>query len=469
MSLTAALNTAVAGLTTLQTQTSVLSGNIANAQTAGYSRKYATLTTPVAGGLPQAALIQSVLRATAPELLKDYYAAAASYGELATAADKARGLADALGASDSADGQTTLQSMLTKFEDAVKSLEATPENTALKAQVVQRGQELAAEINRLAGQRSSLQTQAQQDINSGLATLNEASKNIAKLNAQIVSQKAAGHPTGDLEDLRDAEVEKISGLVGVRTVVNDRGEMAVYSDTGAQLAGTTAQTFTYDATTNTISNGSGVDVTAGFRTGALRANLDYLDSSASALASSNDGVGTLAKFFNQIDSLARNIADVVNAAYDDPATAATEQIFTYNAADPSGTFAVDATLVATPSGLNATRMGNVQQAMRNTTLTAAQVNPAGDPNGLTISSVNIFGLTSGVLAYHARLSSETEANRDTADNLQAALQEKIASVTGVDVDTELATMQTLQNNYAALAQVMTVITQMFDELINIGS
>ena len=39
MSLSAALNTAVTGLATLQTQTGILSGNIANAQTAGYSRK----------------------------------------------------------------------------------------------------------------------------------------------------------------------------------------------------------------------------------------------------------------------------------------------------------------------------------------------------------------------------------------------------------------------------------------------
>jgi len=469
MSLSAALNTAVTGLATLQTQTGILSGNIANAQTAGYSRKYATLTTPVAGGLPQASLVQSVIRTTAPELMKDYYAAAANYGQLTVAADKARALTEALDAADSSDGQATLQKLLTNFESAVKALEATPEDTALKAQVVQRGKELAAEVNRLAGLRSSLQAQGQQDIQTGLKTLNDASANIAKLNAQIVSQKAAGNPVGDLEDLRDAEVAKISGLVGVRTVVSDKGAMTVYSDTGAQLAGTTAQTFSYDATSNTISNGAGIDLTAGFRTGSLRANLDYLDDSAAALANPDDNVGTLAKFFNQIDSLARNIADVVNAAYDDPATAAAEQIFTYNAADPSGTLAVDAALVATPSGLNAARMGAVQQAMRNTTLTATQVNPAGDPNGLTISSVNIFGLTSGVLAYHARLSSETEANRDTADNLQAVLGEKIASVTGVDVDTELATMQTLQNNYAALAQIMTVITQMFDELISIGS
>ncbi|WP_300302393.1 flagellar hook-associated protein FlgK [Ferrovibrio sp.] len=469
MSLSAALNTSVTGLATIQTQLSVISGNVANAENANYTRKTVTLTTPTAGGQPQAALVSSVVRATAPYLQADYYTATASYQQLITAADNARTLAEALDATSTTGDQSTLEALMTDYEDALKQLEATPEDTALKALVVQRGQSLATEINRLAGLRSQLQSQAQQDIQNGLSGLNEASDNIAKLNAQIVSQKAAGYPTGDLEDLRDAEVAKIAELVGVRTVVSDTGVMTVYSDTGTMLAGSSAQTFSYDSTAGTITNASGVDVTAGFRTGSLRAELDYLDDSATALASSDGNVGTLAKFFNQLDSLAQNIADVVNAAYDDPATAAVEQFFTYTAADPAGTLAVDATLVATPTNVNAERAGTVQQAMRSTTLTAAQVNPAADPNGLQVSSVTIFGLASGILSYHAELTSENETNRDTAESLQYTLDQKIRNLTGVDIDTELAQLQTLQTNYAALAQIMNAITEMFDQMISIGS
>lgn len=469
MSLSAALNTSVTGLATIQTQLSVISGNVANAENANYTRKTVTLTTPTAGGQPQAALVSSVVRVTASYLQADYYAATASHQQLITAADNARTLAEALDATSTTGDQSTLEALMTDYEDALKQLEATPEDTALKALVVQRGQSLATEINRLAGLRSQLQSQAQQDIQNGLSSLNEASDNIAELNAQIVSQKAAGYPTGDLEDLRDAEVAKIAELVGVRTVVSDTGVMTVYSDTGTMLAGSSAQTFSYDSTAGTITNASGVDVTAGFRTGSLRAELDYLDDSATALASSDGNVGTLAKFFNQLDSLAQNIADVVNAAYDDPATAAVEQFFTYTAADPAGTLAVDATLVATPTSVNAERAGTVQQAMRSTTLTAAQVNPAADPNGLQISSVTIFSLASGILSYHAKLTSENEANRDTAESLQYALDQKIRNLTGVDIDTELAQLQTLQTNYAALAQIMNAITEMFDQMISIGS
>ncbi|WP_341895458.1 flagellar hook-associated protein FlgK [Ferrovibrio terrae] len=462
MSLTAALNTAVTGLATIQTQTSVVSANIANAQNANYTRKTVQLTTPTAGGEPQAALVAAVVRAASPELLQDFYAATADYNQLSTAADRSRALAEALGADDTSGGQTTLESMMTNFEEAVKSLEATPEDASLKALVVQRGQELSAEIRRMAGLRSSLQTQAYDDISTGLDTLNEASKNIAKLNAQIVSQKAAGYPTGDLEDLRDAEVTKMAGLVGVRTVTSDTGVMTVYTEAGTQLAGSTAQNFSYNATTNTISNGNGDDVTAGFRSGSLRANVDYLDTSAAAQASSDGNVGTLEKFFNQLDSLAQNIADVVNTAYG-------SNIFNYTAGDAAGTLEIDGSFVADPTTLDASLMGDIQQAMRNTTLTAAQVNPAGAPNGLSISSVNIFGLASGVMAYNAKQTSENEANRDTAESLQAAIEQKFRNLTGVNVDDELAQLTMLQNNYAALAQIMNAIKEMFDQVIAIGS
>src|SRR3546814_4834792 len=76
--------------------------------------------------------------------------------------------------------------------------------------------------------------------------------------------------------------------------------------------------------------------------------------------------------------------------------------------------------------------------METTQLTAAQVNPAGAANGLQISNVTVFGLMNGVLAYHAKAADENETNRDTADNLQNALNQKMLNLTAVDVDTEMA-------------------------------
>ena len=59
MSLSAALNTAVIGLQTLQSQTRIAAGNVSNAQNPEYTRKVATLTTPAAEGLHPTAVGQA--------------------------------------------------------------------------------------------------------------------------------------------------------------------------------------------------------------------------------------------------------------------------------------------------------------------------------------------------------------------------------------------------------------------------
>lgn len=118
MSLSAALNTAVIGLQTLQSQTRIAAGNVSNAQNPEYTRKIATLTTPVAEGLPQSALISSVTRAVAPEIQQDFYTSNADYGRLQMQLGYSKELAEALDATNTTGGQPTILLMMTRFEDS---------------------------------------------------------------------------------------------------------------------------------------------------------------------------------------------------------------------------------------------------------------------------------------------------------------------------------------------------------------
>jgi flagellar hook-associated protein 1 FlgK len=493
MSLSAALNTAVIGLQTLQSQTRLVSGNVSNAQNPDYSRKVASITTFAANGLPGASLIASVTRVAAPELQQDLLKSAADYGRLEQQLDYAKSLAEIMDATNVTGAQPTLVAMMTRFEETWKQLEATPENNDLKAQVVQRGVEMTTEIRRLNGLQSELQNRAQQNLREDVYEINASTVEIAKLNNKIAAQNASGAPIGDLEDLRDAEIAKLADKVGLRTIQNDRGEVFVYTEGGVQLVGTTPQQFEYQATAVAPATpgiyllNSTLDVTGGFLDGSIRASIDYLDTTAVGLASTDPNVATLQKFFNQLDSFARNLADVVNEAYDStgvnvffdfiaPATAGQE----------AGFIQVEAGLQGTPSTLDATTAGDVQQAMRNRSLYANEIQrtttaaagaiagpPASyavtaDPNGLAIANVNIFGLINGILAYTARTADVNAENRDTAERLGHSLDQKLRNLTGVNIDDELAQLQLLQNNYAALANVMNTVTQMFDQLVNIG-
>jgi flagellar hook-associated protein 1 FlgK len=401
----------------------------------------------------------------------DLYAAQADLGGLDKSLDYAKNLAEILDATTTTGDQPTLLGMMTRFEDAWKQLEATPEDNATKALLVQRGIEVATEIRRLNGLQPTLQTRAQSNIESDVESINTASIQIAKLNAQIAARAAGGGESGDLEDLRDAEVAKIADKVGIRTIVNDRGELFVYTEGGTQLVGSVAQQLTYDPTSNTISTagGSGT-LNNGFQSGSIRASLDYLDTSTVALNDPDPNVGMLGKFFNQLDSLAANLVEVVNNAYDDPATAAVEQFFATPTANAEASdIDVLTALKTTPANVDETRAGAVQQAMRTTTLTSTQITRSStDPNGLSVSNVNIFDLANGVMAYHAKSAADNQSGRDTAERQQATLQQKYKNLTGVNIDDELAQLQVLQNNYAALANVMNTVTQMFDQLVNIG-
>lgn len=487
MSLSAALNTAVTGLATLQQQTRIVSGNVANAQNPNYSRKIVGLTSPVADGLPQAALIATITRVVAPEIQADLYKQTGEFGKTNMQLQYTRDLAEVLDATVTTGEQPTLLANMTRFEDAWKQLEATPEDTELRNQVILRAEELTAEIRRLYNTRSTLETRARQNIQSDVQTINEAAIEIAKLNTQVALQKASGAATGDLEDLRDQEVAKIAERVGIRTLTNDRGELFVYTQEGVQIVGSIAQQFNYDMNTGDITlQGSAQALNTGFKGGSIQASLDYMQPitlatpapapPATAAQVSNvspdPNVQTLAKFFNQLDSLAANLVNVVNTAYGGA----------FFNTPTMGAEAGDIDIAETAATLNPNAAGAVQQAMRMPTALLAdyEVNPdylpagglpAGrvpDPNGLKVANVNIFGLANAILSYHARNAADTEVRYDTAERQQHALDQKLRNLTGVNIDDELAQLQILTTNYAALANVMNSITQMFDQLVNIG-
>ncbi|MBP7064776.1 flagellar hook-associated protein FlgK [Ferrovibrio sp.] len=483
MSLTAALSSSVSALATLQSQTRLLSANVANAQNENYTRKVASLTTPAIDGLPGSPLISQIVRVAAPEVQQDLYTAQATYGKLNTQKLLSADLAEILDTTTTTGEQPALAKLVSEFELAWKNLEANPENAALSSEVIRRGQDLAVKINQLNAKQTQLRTRADDTVQNAINTINDASIQIQKLNVQISSTLGSGQPTGDLEDLRDLQVARISEMVGVRTLTNDRGEMTVYTEAGVQITGTIAQQFTYTPSTTgnagTITyQGATTTLNGGFLNGSIRAALDYLDPTTAAVNSPDPNVGTLAKYVNQLDSFAYNLINIVNTAYNAaeaavpaPTPAEGTDFFTFGGltSEEAQGITVNTDLINGNASLKLLAAGDVQQAMRNTQITLNDINRQGaEGNGLLTGNLTIFGLVDTVLAYHARNADVNATNADSAEQVQHTLDQKYRNLTGVDIDTELANLQILQNNYAAMANVLNSITTMFDQLVNIG-
>lgn len=86
------------------------------------------------------------------------------------------------------------------------------------------------------------------------------------------------------------------------------------------------------------------------------------------------------------------------------------------------------------------------------------------PDGLVANNTSYSGFISSIMGVIAEGATTTKARDDIASTAKTTYQERLASLTGVNVDEELVSITQLQNSYAASARVISVVQNMFDTL-----
>ena len=71
----------------------------------------------------------------------------------------------------------------------------------------------------------------------------------------------------------------------------------------------------------------------------------------------------------------------------------------------------------------------------------------------------------GLVSSLSQQSADTTSQLTTEQALQTSLNAKVTSVSGVNMDTELSQMLTLQNAYGANARVISAVQSMFTSLL----
>lgn len=223
------------GLSTAQGALATVSHNIANASTDGYSRQEAVITSAGAllstsGFFGQGAQIQSVRRSY------DQFLTSAVQGAGATSsADKAR--ADGLKSLDGlfSDPSLGIGAAVDDFIGAVGDLASRPADNVTRQAVLSRAQQLSQRITTVGGQVQDLVASADARLTSDAQSANQKLDEIHKLNDRIVALQGAGRSPNDLLDQRDAAVAALNQLVGVRTVAQGDGSLAVFAAGGSPL------------------------------------------------------------------------------------------------------------------------------------------------------------------------------------------------------------------------------------------
>jgi flagellar hook-associated protein 1 FlgK len=243
MSLTQALNTAMAGLQVTQAGLSVVAGNVANVQTPDYVRKTLDQVETSAGASISVRVVG--INRLLNQLIQTQLRTETSGGSYADTLDKLyQQLQGVYGTPGSSNGLDTL---LNNFNTALQGLLASPSSSSAQNNAVNSAQVLTQQLNSMSSIIQTLRSAAEQGIAADVQTANSALQQIAQINQQIGSMGANDAGAAGLMDQRDSYISQISQLMSVKIVQGDNNQVSVYTGNGIQLVGTSAVQLSFDA------------------------------------------------------------------------------------------------------------------------------------------------------------------------------------------------------------------------------
>jgi flagellar hook-associated protein 1 FlgK len=169
MNLDGALQIATSTLANINSQTAVISQNVANVNTAGYSREVSTQTSLTATGQGMGVLIGPVQRQLNLALQRQVIAQNADVAALQTTQTSLSGIDSVQGTP----GQNNdLASNVGQLQNAFTALQSDPSNAASQQQVVSAAGTLTGQINALSQSYTATRQAAQNDVVATIGTLN---------------------------------------------------------------------------------------------------------------------------------------------------------------------------------------------------------------------------------------------------------------------------------------------------------
>lgn len=481
MSLSSTLQNALTGLGAAARSAQVVSNNVSNATTEGYSRQEIELNPKVVGGRGGGVQVVGISRAVDEVLLREHRLANASIGSAEVASEFQSSALTLIG-----EPQDTgsLNAHVVAFETALLEAASRPESDARLSAVLGAATALSEKINSASDGIQTLRQDADAALAAEVNRLNTTLAQIHDLNEQILRAQGTNRDYPALLDNRDQLINNISDLVPVRKLERANDTIALYTLTGTLLIDIKPAEFEFQATTPITAD---MTQTSGALSGFVLNGQSLTTSGENGQISG----GRLAGLFavrdelsvtvqNNLDTVARDlISRFQDPAVDTTLTAGDPGLFTDGGAalDPLDTNGLAARISVNNlvhpseggnlwrlrSGLGATAAGPVGDASLIQSQIASLstfVAPTGGTFSTSGKTAAGFASELASLVGQAFQSSESHLAFETARF--AGLDEALLAQ-GVDTDQELQKLLLIEQAYAANARVI----QTADELIQL--
>lgn len=202
--------------------------NIANANTAGYSRQKVILETVpgqfTGGGyIGKGVTIQTIQRNYSEFLTRQSTMASATMSADTTRADKLKQLQGIFAGGTSGLG-SSISEMLNSFADVASS----PTDITARTVALTRVDETASRLRAASQSLDDLQIGVSQEISQKVDAINSLARGIADVNDQISRGFGSGQPANDLLDRRDQLIRDLNTYIQTTSIPADDGTVGVF-------------------------------------------------------------------------------------------------------------------------------------------------------------------------------------------------------------------------------------------------
>lgn len=470
------LNIGMKALMAQQRALDVVSHNIANAATEGYTRQDINLAAsrPVkveAGYIGTGVDIKGFQRIRDQFIDTQLRTECKELGEWEAKADILAKIEMII----NEPSDSSLRSVMDQYWQAWQVLsENSPESSAARGVVVQRGVDLVVTFNHIDRLLSELQADINQGVSIRVKEINSIAQQIGDLNNQIVKAEVSGYKANDLRDKRDLLVEQLSRIVSVDVLEDASGSVTI-SAGGATLVSSSyiaEMRFTDDGRDPTLAKLEWVNSYTGsvispvtINGGTLRGYLEMRDRQ-------------IVELRNELSTLAARIAEEVNDLHRTGSglhntTGLEAGLDFFVRPDDTQPFSasnirVNQELIDDPNKVAASKASPVIKGDGSNALAIAQLK-----DKLTMNPTALGDYTATFDDYYRSMVAQVGINAQEADRMagnQKLLVDQLLnrreSISGVSLDEEMTNMIKYQHAYTAAARVINTMDEMLELIVN---
>lgn len=244
MSLSSTLATAMAGLRANQAALSIVSSNIANAQTPGYITQSSIQVEALTGDIGASVSVLGVnrqLNQFVQTQLRSETSGGAYADQMASVLNQLQSVYGTPGDAG------TLETAFSDFTTALQSLSTTSGSASSQISAVTAAQNLAQQLNATTQGIQTLRSNAEQDINISVGQANAAMAQIAQINTQLQALTPTDPTAATLMDQRDKAIDQLSQLMDIRVSTDKTNQTTIYTSNGVELVGVQASTLSFNS------------------------------------------------------------------------------------------------------------------------------------------------------------------------------------------------------------------------------